>query len=613
MSFRLKTILGIALIEATLLFVLILMMLNFIEKGQNRELLDRAVTTINLFTSAAREPFFASDLAKLESLTSEILENPGIVYVKIIDSDTSVVEEAGNQEALNKPFKEDASLKQALQDNIFDISRNILIDDFILGTVQLGISTESVVEDIALIKKYGLSVAGIEMLLITFLSFGLGTWLTRQLITLKNAAETIEKGDLGHQVAIRGRDEIALTAQAFNSMSKRLQETENLQQETMQQLEVAEEHSRLLLTSAGEGIFGIDHNKIISFANPEAAHLLGFKSSEDLIGINASDLFNNNPSILQNLNHCVENSVGIKVDDEALHIEKNSSIKIEYTCSPIRKNEEISGSVIIFNDISQRKEAEAAITKAHFIALENAQAKADFMANISHELRTPMHGVIGLLQLINKDSLSEDYAEYISTAQKSADKLMQLIDDILDFSKIDSGKMELINIDFEAEKLIKECIDKNIDFANKKGLDLNLDFSSPIKWLKGDPQRLQKIVNNLIDNAIKFTPEGSITVSVYLIEKSDDYAKLEFSIKDTGIGISKNQQNKLFNSFQQLDTSLTREHGGAGLGLAISKSLVEMMDGIIRVVSEKEQGSEFIFNVTFEISSIQESQTAMNN
>ena len=589
------------------------MMLNFIEKGQNRELLDRAVTTINLFTSAAREPFFASDLAKLESLTSEILENPGIVYVKIIDSDTSVVEEAGNQEALNKPFKEDASLKQALQDNIFDISRNILIDDFILGTVQLGISTESVVEDIALIKKYGLSVAGIEMLLITFLSFGLGTWLTRQLITLKNAAETIEKGDLGHQVAIKGRDEIALTAQAFNSMSKRLQETENLQQETMQQLEVAEEHSRLLLTSAGEGIFGIDHNKIISFANPEAAHLLGFKSSEDLIGINASDLFNNNPSILQNLNHCVENSVGIKVDDEALHIEKNSSIKIEYTCSPIRKNEEISGSVIIFNDISQRKEAEAAITKAHFIALENAQAKADFMANISHELRTPMHGVIGLLQLINKDSLSEDYAEYISTAQKSADKLMQLIDDILDFSKIDSGKMELINIDFEAEKLIKECIDKNIDFANKKGLDLNLDFSSPIKWLKGDPQRLQKIVNNLIDNAIKFTPEGSITVSVYLIEKSDDYAKLEFSIKDTGIGISKNQQNKLFNSFQQLDTSLTREHGGAGLGLAISKSLVEMMDGIIRVVSEKEQGSEFIFNVTFEISSIQESQTAMNN
>jgi len=605
-SFRLKTILGIGLIESLLLFVLVVTMLDYIEDSQNREILQRANTTINLFASAAKEPFLASDLAKLESLTQDILINPGIVYVKLIDSEASVVSMAGQEQALNKPFVEDSNLQQALNDGILDISYNIEIDDFTLGTVQIGISTESVKADFQLIKNYGLSVAGIELLLIIFLSFILGTWLTRHLITLQLAAENIEKGRLGYQVNIQGNDEIALTAKTFNSMSTRLLEIDNLQHKTMQQLKLAEEQSRLLLTSAGQGIFGTDIFQKISFANPEAARLLSISSSNEMIGLDLNQLFTNN-SPLQNIKKSLEIGQRIHIDEDILQTKDKQSFNAEYTCSPIKIEERIIGTVVIFNDISQRKQAEAAIEKAHLSALDNAQAKADFMANISHELYTPLHGIIGLLQLINKDKITDDYAEYISHAQNSANNLAELINNILDFSKITSANIQLSNTDFELEKLLNECIQSNTQHAHQKNLDLKLMFSPGINWLIGDAQRLKKIINNLINNAVKFTHQGSIILSAHVIEQTSKSVKYEFSVKDTGIGISIDKQDKLFNTLQQVDTSTTRAYGGIGLGLATCKALVELMKGEIHVISEEGKGSEFIFNATFGISSIQAS------
>ena len=606
MSFRLKTILGIGLIGSLLLFTLIITMLDYIEDAQNRELLERANTTINLFTSAAREPFLASDLAKLESSIQDILTNPNIVYVKLIDSDNSIVSMGGEQQALNRSFVEDKSLQQAMSDGILDISYNMEIDDFILGIVQIGISTKSVKDDFQLIKNYALSVVGIELLLIILLSFILGTWLTRQLITLKLAAENIEKGRLGYQVNIQGNDEIALTAKTFNSMSTQLLETENLQHKTMQQLKLAEEQSRLLLTSAGQGIFGTDNFQKISFANPEAAKLLGFDSSNEMINLDINSLFNDS-SLLQNIKKSLGSGQRIHINDDTLQTTDKLSLNIEYTCSPIKIEKRIIGTVVTFNDISQRKQAEATIEKAHLSALDNAQTKADFMANISHELYTPLHGVIGLLQLIDKNKITDDYAEYITHAQNSAEHLSKLIDNILDFSKITSASMQLANIDFELQDLLSECITSNIQNASKKQLDLRLSFDSTTSWLKGDPQHLKKIINNLLDNAIKFTHQGSIILSVQAIEQTDQKIKYEFSVKDTGIGIPTDIQSKLFQTLQQVDTSTTRAYGGTGLGLATCKALVELMKGDIRVASEENQGSEFIFNATFDISSIQAS------
>ena len=606
MSFRLKTILGIGFIGSFLLFILIITMLDYIEDAQNRQFLERANTTINLFTSAAREPFLASDLAKLESSIQDILVNPSIVYVKLIDSDESIVSMAGEQQALSKLFVEDTNLQQAMSDGILDISYKIKIDDFTLGTIQLGISTKSVKDDFQLIKTYALSVAGIELLLIILLSFILGTWLTRQLITLKHAAENIEKGKLGYQVNVQGNDEIALTAKTFNSMSTRLLEIENLQHKTMQKLKLAEEQSRLLLTSAGQGIFGTDTYQKISFANPEAARLLGFKSSDELINLPLNLLFNDN-SLLKNIKKSLEDGHRINVNDDTLQIKNDIFINIDYTCSPIKIEDRIIGTVVTFNDISQRKEVEATIEKAHLSALDNAQTKADFMANISHELYTPLHGVIGLLQLINKDKIKDDYAEYISHAQASANHLRELIDEILDFSKITSANMQLENTDFELEGLLKECIESNYQHAFKKQLDLKLNFTPGITWLKGDPQRLKKIINNLINNAIKFTHQGSIIISVHAIEQTNQKINYEFSVKDTGIGIATDMQGKLFHTLQQIDTSTTRAFGGTGLGLATCKALIELMKGNIRVISEENKGSEFIFDATFDISSIQAS------
>ncbi|VAW67364.1 sensory box histidine kinase/response regulator [hydrothermal vent metagenome] len=603
MSFRIKTILGIALIQTSLLIFMIFMILNFVKQAQNREIIERATTTVNMFASTSREALLSSDLATLETAVNEMLNNPGIVYTRIIDAEGKVMAKAGKPLALQARFIEDNNLAQAISDGTFDVFANIEIDGAILGSMQLGISTENLLADIILIRNYSLSMASAGVLLMIFFSFLLGSWLTRQLERLKDAAINIEQGQLGHQVEVKGNDEIAHTARAFNTMSVTLKELDAQRLQTMKKLEESEERSRLLLNSAAEGIYGINSNCNISFANPAAVKLLGFSSPDQMIDINLDAFFKNETQLLS-IQQCLISGKTNRARDVTVHTHNKQIIHIDYTCSPVHKNASISGAVIIFSDISIRKEAEQAIEKAHQNALEHAQAKADFMANMSHEIRTPMNGVIGLLQLFEKDKLSESYAHYIETALDSANHLMILIDDILDFSKNDSGKLQLANNNFELSQLLNECIESNYKSAQKKQLKLKSDYSFNTSWARGDSVRLQKIINNLIDNAIKFSSQGSIKLEARLIEETGPYKHYEFSVSDSGIGISEELQDKLFDSFHQANASTTREFNGMGLGLAICRQLIEKMGGTIRVESQPHQGSRFYFDIKLKKSDI---------
>jgi two-component system sensor histidine kinase BarA len=232
-------------------------------------------------------------------------------------------------------------------------------------------------------------------------------------------------------------------------------------------------------------------------------------------------------------------------------------------------------------------------------ALEVSRIKSEFLTNISHEIRTPLNGILGFTRILLKDQSDQRKTDHLNTIEKSANGLLTIINDILDLSKIDAGKLVLENIDFNVREVLEDVLTINAPEAHKKSLELvSLIYSDVPQFLTGDPLRIKQVLTNLISNAIKFTPQGSITVRVLIEDENINQADIKFEITDTGIGLSNEQQNKLFRAFSQADSSTTRQFGGTGLGLVISQHLVKAMKGDISVQSVEGEGSNFSFSVT---------------
>lgn len=213
-------------------------------------------------------------------------------------------------------------------------------------------------------------------------------------------------------------------------------------------------------------------------------------------------------------------------------------------------------------------------------ALEASRIKSEFLANMSHEIRTPLNGILGFTNLLQKSELSPRQQDYLTTIQKSAESLLGIINEILDFSKIEAGKLVLENLPFNLRDLIQDALTMLAPAAHEKQLELvSLVYRDTPIQLQGDPQRLKQILTNLVGNAIKFTQGGTVAVRAMLEDESDDRAQLRISVQDTGIGLSEEDQQALFKAFSQADNSLSRQAGGTGLGLVISKRLIEQMGG----------------------------------
>ena len=373
-------------------------------------------------------------------------------------------------------------------------------------------------------------------------------------------------------------------------------------------IRASEERVRLLMDSTAEAIYGIDLKGNCTFANPACVQMLGYADWRFLIGKNMHDLMHHTRAdgSLYPVEDCriyqsFRRGEGTHADDEVLWRADGTSFPAEYWCHPVIDAGKAVGTVVAFLDITMRKRAEEELVKAKELAEAANLAKSRFLANMSHELRTPMNGVIGMAHLLLDSDLSGEQRRYAEVVRNSAETLKSLLDHVLDLSKIEAGKATLECLDFDLRGVMEGVVEMLAIGANSKGLELTcLVAPGTASLLRGDAGRLRQIVSNLVANAIKFTERGAVSIRVKPADEDGRTVTLRFTIGDTGIGIPKDRAGSLFSPFVQADQSTTRRYGGTGLGLTISKHLVEMMGGRIGFDSEEGQGSTFRFTAVFE-------------
>jgi len=371
-------------------------------------------------------------------------------------------------------------------------------------------------------------------------------------------------------------------------IGRNITEQKRFELETIRQKQYFES----LVNNSPVAIVVLDNNEKIVSSNPAFEKLYGYKSNE-ILGMFLDTLITTEETLTEAKQY-TQQVMNTTVHAFSKRRRKDGTLMdVEISGVPVFVGEERIGTLAIYHDISE-------LLRARREAEEANRAKSEFLANMSHEIRTPMNGVIGMLELALDTPLNGEQRDYLQTSLQSAESLLTLLNDILDFSKIEAGRLELETIHFNLRNAVEDVAYTLARRAQDKGLEMaclvHPDLSTD---LRGDPGRLRQILVNLVGNAIKFTHQGEIVIRAEPIQETKTHATIHFSVQDTGIGIPDERLSAVFERFTQADGSTTRKYGGTGLGLTISKQLVEIMGGKIGVESTAGSGSTFWFEITF--------------
>ncbi len=407
----------------------------------------------------------------------------------------------------------------------------------------------------------------------------------------------------GVRINVRAKagTELKILEESFNQM------IQNSSRLTKSIVDSAKKY-RKIFENASEGLFQISTAGGIISANPAMAEMLGYGDPDEMIRL-VNDVAEQCYAKPQDY---ADFTSMVKTNTKLTGFERQFKRKDGSTFWGVASGQSVKdakGTLLYYEgslvDITEQKEKLKA-DKARVVAEEASRSKSEFLANMSHEIRTPMNAIIGLAHLAQKTDMTPKQNDYLQKIENSGLSLLGIINDILDFSKIEANKLSMESIDFDLQAVLDNVVNLINIKAEEKGLELLFDVGRDVPLgLVGDPLRLGQILINLAGNSIKFTKEGQVLIKVDLVDKNPEQpiVGLKFSISDSGIGLTPEQISKLFQSFSQADGSTTREYGGTGLGLTISKSLVSMMGGEISVESVHGEGSTFIFTAEFGVQS----------
>ncbi len=445
--------------------------------------------------------------------------------------------------------------------------------------------------------------------------------VTRPIVNLDRAARRIAAGDLDVQLNTKGRDEVGRLSRTFVNMAQTLAEREHALKKLNTQLEARVEE-RIAEVKEKEDRF----NAFVE-AMPDIAlffdskgtykEILVPKGSEALLSLPVAELKGRTieeeglpPQLAEKMIVVISETIA-RFSGQSLEYYlslADGKHWFEARTAPMRLRD---GSVVVVwmaRDVTERKRAEDELMHARQVAEDANQAKSSFLARMSHEIRTPMNAVIGMTHLALQTDLTEKQQDYLNKIQIASHSLLGIINDILDFSKVEAGILQISSVDFYMENVFNNVTNLMAQKAEEKGLGIRFEISPDVPAvLVGDPLRIEQILINLANNAVKFTDIGEIVVTVQVQDDTDQQVMLKFSVRDSGIGLTQKQIISLFDSFSQADGSITRKYGGTGLGLAICKGLCEKMGGRIWVESQPDKGSEFIFTVSVTRSQVHES------
>ncbi len=412
----------------------------------------------------------------------------------------------------------------------------------------------------------------------------------------KQVEQTLQNAQ--HELENRVSQRTAQLAEANRVLQNEIRERKLAEQA----LKASERKYRGIVDNATEGIFQSTPQGRLLMANPAMARIMGHDSIESLLE-NTTDIsqqFYVDPQRRREFKSMIREHGAVKGFDAKFRrrdgVIIDVTINARLVCDDAGKPLYYEG---ILEDVTQKIRA-SEMRIARDAAQAATKAKSDFLANMSHEIRTPMNAIIGMGELALKTDLTPKQHDYLSKMNKAAHMLLGIINDILDFSKIEAGRLELEQVDFDLHEVINNLSDMFAGTVADKGIELLLSIAADVPCrLVGDPLRLEQVLINLINNAVKFTDSGQIMVKITCLSQKSNQTRIRFAIRDSGIGIDPAYLPDLFSSFSQADGSTTRKFGGTGLGLSICKQLVEMMHGQITVDSAPGNGSEFVFSAQF--------------
>jgi PAS domain S-box-containing protein len=381
-------------------------------------------------------------------------------------------------------------------------------------------------------------------------------------------------------------------------------------------LKETEQFFEQVVNNVSDIIYRIDLKGVFTYLNPSAISNTGY--DEELLyqtkftEIVRADHRRKVSAFFQRL---IKKEIQDAYLEVPIYLKNRQEIWLGQNIHLLRRKGKVIGFQVVARDITKEIQFKEELIKARNIAENTAELKSQFLANMSHEIRTPLNGIIGIIKLLERTPLNEKQHTYLRAVSTSSDQLMGIINDILDLSKIESGKMELNKVAFNFNELVRSLIDVMEIKAGMKGLKLSYHIDEELPdTLMGDPVSLNQILYNLIGNSLKFTQEGQIELKVLLRREcnNESCTHVELIVSDTGVGMKKEVQEKIFEAFTQAESSTTRQFGGTGLGLTIVKKLIDLQNGSIYVESEEDKGTNFHVHLCFDKSSTKTTEKNLN-